>query len=289
MREFVITSDNTCDLPVDFYREHQIEYMYLPCTLDGEVYNREHDLPSGEFYAKMRNGSMPTTSQVNSEDAKKVWIPFLEQGKDILHLGFSSGLSGTYNSCRLAAEELREQYPDARIEVVDSLSASMGEGLLLYKIVELKESGKSFDEVYDWLKENILHLCHVFTVDDLNHLHRGGRVSKLSAVVGTIINIKPMLHVDNEGHLIVKDKIRGRKKALIGLVNMMEERIGSYRDKNDIIMISHGDCEADAKFVAEQVEKKYGISNVMISPIGATIGSHAGPGTVALFFLGEKR
>lgn len=289
MREYVITTDNTCDLPESYYQEHGIACMFLPCTLNGVTYDGEHQISSKEFYDQMRNGSMPTTSQVNSEGAKKLWIPILEEGKDVLHIAFSSGLSGTYNSCRLAAEELREEYPDARIEVIDSLCASMGEGLLLYKAVALKESGKTLDEVKNWLEENILHLGHVFTVDDLFHLHRGGRVSKVAAVLGTMINIKPMLHVDNEGHLILKGKVRGRKKALMSLISMMEERMGSYRDQNDIFMISHGDCEEDAQFVAEQIRKKYGVSNILIHPVGSTIGAHSGPGTVALFFMTEQR
>ena len=169
---------------------------------------------------------MPTTSQVNAEEAKEVFCPILEQGKDILYLAFSSGLSGTYNSVRLAAEELQEEYPERKIAVIDTLSASLGEGLLVDKAVELKEQGLSLEENAAWLEEHKLNLCHVFTVDDLFHLHRGGRVSKVAAVVGTMINLKPILHVDNEGHLIPLKNVRGRKKSLSGLVSLMEEQIG---------------------------------------------------------------
>lgn len=165
----------------------------------------------------------------------------------------------------------------------------MGEGLLLYYAVKLRDKGKNLDEICDWLLENRLHLCHVFTVDDLNHLHRGGRVSKATAVLGTLANIKPMLHVDNEGKLISIGKVRGRKKSLATLVSMMEERIGKYCDKNETVFVSHGDCEADAEYVAGLVKEKFGIENIMIHPISATIGAHSGPGTVALFFLGEYR
>ena len=172
---------------------------------------------------------------------------------------------------------------------MDSLAASMGEGLLLYYAVKLRDKGKNLDEICDWLLENRLHLCHVFTVDDLNHLHRGGRVSKATAVLGTLANIKPMLHVDNEGKLISIGKVRGRKKSLATLVSMIEERIGKYCDKNEAVFISHGDCEADAEYVAGLVKEKFGIENIMIHPISATIGAHSGPGTVALFFLGEYR
>ena len=223
MEKYVITTENTADLPYSYYKEHQVEYMYLTYQLDGITYNKENELDFKEFYSRMRAGSMPTTSQVNSEE-------------------FSSGLSGSYNSVRLAAEELKEEYPDRKILVVDSLCASLGEGLFVYKAVQMKEAGASVDEVAAWLEEHKQNFCHVFTVDDLFHLYRGGRVSKAEAIVGTMINLKPLLHVDDEGHLIPLSKVRGRKKSLATLVSMMEERIGSWKDKNDIIFISHGDC-----------------------------------------------
>lgn len=289
MKEFVITTDNTADLPYDFYKENDIAYMYLPYTLDGVIYGKDTELPVKEFYDKMRSGSMPTTSQVNSEAAKQVWMPYLEQGKEILHLAFSSGLSGSCNSCALAANELMEEHPEYRIVVIDTLCASMGEGLFVYKAAEMKKAGKSLDEIAKWLEEHKLNFAHVFTVDDLNHLYRGGRVSRMTAILGTMINIKPLLHVDNEGHLIPLDKVRGRKRSLAALVDMMDKRLGSYRGKNDIIFISHGDCEDDARYVAELIKERYGIEKFLINPIGATIGTHSGPGTVALFFMGDNR
>lgn len=289
MKEYVIATDDTCDMPESFYEEHQIPYVSLSCTVNGETFDKEHKVDSHQFYEWMRAGAMPTTSQANSEDIKKCWLPYVEKGIDILYLGFSSGLSGSVNNSRIAAQELMEEYPEITIRVVDSLCASMGEGLLLYYAVKMKEEGKSMQEVGDFLEENKLYLCHVFTVDDLFHLHRGGRVSKLSAIVGTMAGIKPMLHVDDEGHLILLSKVRGRKKALAELVRMMDERIGSWKDKNQTIFISHGDCEKDARMVADLVREKYGIEDIHIHPVGATIGAHAGPGTVALFFLGDKR
>lgn len=289
MSTYIITSDNTTDLPISYLQEHQVPYMSLTCHLDGKVYNKDNELSAEEFYQRMRAGSMPTTSQVNPEDAKALFEPLLKEGKDVLHLAFSSGLSGSYNSCRIAAEELAEAYPMRRIQVIDSLCASLGEGLLLHKMLKMQEDGKSMEEVAAWAEENKFHLCHVFTVDDLNHLYRGGRVSKLTAVVGTMLNIKPMLHVNDEGKLIALGKVRGRKKSLCELVDMMEERIGSYRDQNEEIFISHGDCLEDAQFVAKRVEEKYGISTFLIHPVGSTIGAHSGPGTVALFFMGERR
>ena len=232
---------------------------------------------------------MPTTSQVNAEEAKEVFCPILEQGKDILYLAFSSGLSGTYNSVRLAAEELQEEYPERKIVVIDTLSASLGEGLLVDKAVELTEQGLSLEENAAWLEEHKLNLCHVFTVDDLFHLHRGGRVSKVAAVVGTMINLKPVLHVDNEGHLIPLKNVRGRKKSLSGLVSLMEEQIGEWKDKNTKIFISHGDCREDAEYVAKLVKEKFGYETFLINYVGATIGAHSGPGTIALFFWGDHR
>lgn len=289
MNKYKITTDNTADLPYSYYREHDIEYMYLTYQLEGINYGKNNELNCKEFYDKMRNGSMPTTSQVNSEEAKEVLRPFLEEGFDILHLAFSSGLSGSYNSVRLAAEELQEEFPERKIVVVDSLCASLGEGLFVDKAVELKEEGKTLEENAAWLEEHRKNFCHVFTVDDLFHLHRGGRVSKAAAVVGTMINLKPLLHVDNEGHLIPIGKVRGRKKSLAGLVALMEERVGSWKDKNAKIFISHGDCQEDAEYVAKLVKEKFGYETFLINTIDATIGTHSGPGTVALFFMGDYR
>ncbi len=289
MKEFVITTDNMADLPSSYYEENQIPYMFLTYTMDGVTYHRENQLSSGEFYRRMREGSMPTTSQVNAEEAKELWRPWLEKGYDVLHIAFSSGLSGTYNSCRLAADELKEEYPDGTVRVIDSLCASLGQGLYVDKAVRMKSEGKTMEEIAGWLEEKKLNLCHVFTVDDLFHLHRGGRVSKMTAVLGTMINIKPVLHVDDEGHLIAVGKVRGRKRSLIKLVDMMEERLADCSENNDRVFISHGDCLEDAQFVARLVRERFGIEDILINPVGATIGAHSGPGTMALFFLGKYR
>lgn len=289
MREYVIMTDNTADLPYSYYKEHGVEYTYLTYQMEGETYGKDNELDVKDFYSRMRKGSMPTTSQVNSEEAKEVFRPVLEQGKDILYLAFSSGLSGTYNSVRLAAEELGEEFPEQKIIVIDSLCASLGEGLFVDKAVEMKEAGKSLEENATWLEEHKLNFCHVFTVDDLFHLHRGGRVSKVAAVVGTMVNLKPVLHVDNEGHLIPLKNVRGRKKSLSTLVALMEERIGDWKDKNTKVFISHGDCQEDAEYVAKLVKEKFGYETFLINYVGSTIGAHSGPGTVALFFMGEYR
>lgn len=289
MQKFVITTENTTDMPKEYFKQHDIPCMYLPCTMDGIVYVAENELPYKEFYSRMRSGSMPVTSQVNLEDAKKEWIPLVKDGKEILHVAFSSGLSGTYNSCRMAAEEMQEEFPGCKIAVVDSLCASIGEGLFLDFAVQMRDEGKSLDETVQWLEEHKQNLGHMITVDDLYHLHRGGRVSKMSAVLGSMINIKPIIHVDREGRLTVVDKVRGRKRSLTTLVDMMEERLKDYDGPREKFFISHGDCEEDAMFVVKQIQERLGYKEFVMNPIGATIGAHAGPGTIALCFLGNDR
>ena len=290
MKEFVIVTDTTTDLPRDYVEKHHLYMMSLPYTLEGTSYTWEKPMPVKDFYDKMRAGSLPTTSQANPEEAALLYESILKDNDvDILHIAFSSGLSGSFNSCRIASADVCEKYPDHRIVVVDSLAATLGQGLLVYKAVQLKEAGKSLDEVAAWVEENKYHLVHNFTVDDLFHLHRGGRLSKTAAIVGTMINLKPVLHVDDEGHLVMLNKVRGRKKSLIGLVDCMEKQLGDWKDKNDIIFISHGDCPEDAQFVADLIKERFGYENFMIDYIGATIGAHSGPGTVALFYLGDHR
>ena len=290
MKEFVIVTDTTTDLPRDYVEKHHLYMMSLPYTLEGTSYTWEKPMPVKDFYDKMRAGSLPTTSQANPEEAALLYESILKDNDvDILHIAFSSGLSGSFNSCRIASADVCEKYPDHRIVVVDSLAATLGQGLLVYQAVQLKEAGKSLDEVAAWVEENKYHLVHNFTVDDLFHLHRGGRLSKTAAIVGTMINLKPVLHVDDEGHLVMLSKVRGRKKSLIGLVDCMEKQLGDWKDKNDIIFISHGDCPEDAQFVADLIKERFGYENFMIDYIGATIGAHSGPGTVALFYLGDHR
>lgn len=289
MSEYVITTDNNSDLPEEYLKDHGVGCMYLSYSMDGKNYTHENFLPEHEFYEAMRNGSMPTTAQVNPENAKALLEPYLKEGKDILHIAFSSGLSGTYNSSRIAAEELMEEYPDRKIIVVDSLSASLGQGLLVWLAQQKKELGQTLEDVADWVEKNKLKMVHLFTVDDLNHLYRGGRVSRTTAIVGSMLNIKPVLHVDNEGKLTAIGKVRGRKKALQELVKLMDEKIGSFGADCDTIFISHGDCEQDAQYVAAKVKEKYNIKNIIINQVGATIGAHSGPGTMALFFVGDVR
>lgn len=287
---FQIVTDSTADLPKEYLEQNDIICFNLSYTILDKTYGQGEELPYKDFYSLMREGNIPKTAQINPEDAKNQLLKVLEKCNDILYLAFSSGLSGTYNSGRLAAEEIMEEHPEAHIVVIDSRCASMGEGLFVHKCVELKKAGKSFDEVCEWANDHIDNMTHIFTVDDLNHLFRGGRVSRTAAVVGTVLSIKPILHVDTEGHLIPIGKERGRKKSLLSLVDYMEKKMGQFGPENEkMIFISHGDCEEDALFVKDEIEKRFGYHNFMINHIGPTIGAHSGPGTVALFFMGEDR
>lgn len=289
MRDYVITTDNNSDLPEEYLKEHGIGCTYLSYSMDGKNYTHGNFLPDHDFYEAMRGGSLPTTAQSNPESSRKMMEPFLKEGKDILHIAFSSALSGTCNSARIAAQELMEDYPDRKVMVIDSLSASLGQGLLVYFAQKKKEAGEDMDTVAKWVEENALHVVHMFTVDDLFHLCRGGRLSKTAAVVGSVLNIKPVLHVNNEGKLIPLNKVRGRKKAIMELVKAMDEKVKDCKLASDIVFISHGDCEEDAKFLAEKVEERYRVKTMIINYVGATIGAHSGPGTLALFFMGNER
>ena len=289
MEDFKIITDTTADLPESYIRENELGIMVVPYIMDGIPQGEERKMEVKEFYDRMRGGMMPTTSQINPETAKEYLNGFLEESRQLLVLSFSSGLSGTCGNVSLAAREIMEERPDCRIVVADTLCASLGEGLLVHKAVQLKKAGKSLDETAQWVEAHKENIVHVFMVDYLFHLHSGGRVSKATAIVGTLAGIKPLLHVDEQGHLTAVGKVRGRKKSLQSLVDMMEKQVGSWRDKNDCIFISHGDCAEDADYVKQLVEERFGRKDFLINEIGPTIGTHSGPGTVALFFMGDVR
>lgn len=290
MESFKIITNTTADLPMDYINEHQLGLVYFNYMMDGNSYGKDKELDWREFYRLMREeGKMPTTSQVNPEQYKEYFTEFLKENNQLLYLSFSSGLSGSCSNAMLAAEELMEERGDCRIVVIDSKCASMGEGLFVHKAVQKKTTGSSLEETAQYLRDLVPHLTHVFTVDDLNHLYRGGRVSKATAIVGTIAGIKPILHVDDEGHLIPISKTRGRKKSLNALVDYMEEKAKGCLNKNDIVFISHGDALKDAEYVKDEIERRFGIHEFLINHIGPTIGAHSGPGTIALFFEGNER
>ena len=287
MSDYVITVNSTVDLPKEWLQERNVPVIPLKYMMDGVSYVDMDGLSAKEFFQKLRDGKMATTSQVNPEEAREAFEPFLKEGKDILHLGFSSGLSGTCNSMKIAAEELQEEYPDRKVIVIDTLCACLGEGLLLYYALKRKKEGMDIDQLAEWVEANKLHVCHDVTIDDLHHLQRGGRISKTVAVVGSIVQIKPIIHMDNNGYLQVIGKERGRKKSLQKIVNMAQEQSRGW--ENDLVMITHGDCEEDANYVADLVREKMGIQEILVNNIGTVIGSHTGPGVVAVFCMGEKR
>ena len=290
MSEYVLITDSSADLSQEMVQELGVTVLPLSFTIQGKTYrnypdNREMDLPL--FYDMLRAGELATTSAVNVAEYTQAVEPILQEGKDVLILAFSSGLSSTYQASVLAAGELREKYPDRKIYTVDTLCASLGQGLLVYLAAQEQRKGKSIEEVRDWAEETKLHLCHQFTVDDLHFLKRGGRISATTAVVGSMLQIKPVLHVDNEGRLINIGKARGRQASLKALVDKMEKTVTEEGKKT--VFISHGDCRKDAVAVADMVRERFGTQDVRINYVGPVIGAHSGPGTLALFYLGTER
>jgi len=288
MQDYVIYSDSACDVSEETLKKWQVEYSNLYFNFTGEEHLYENfDIPFNEFYDRMRKGAVAKTSAINSDTYVKAFRPILEAGKDILVLVFSSGLSITCQSAVMAANELKAEFPDRKIYVVDSLCASAGQGLFVYLTVKKREEGASLEEARDYALSIRPHLCHWFTVDDLVYLKRGGRVSGAAAFVGGILDIRPVLHVDDEGHLINMSKVRGRRKSIMALA---EKYDALALDKaGGTVFISHADCEEDAKTLAAILKRRYGQDVDLITEIGPVIGAHSGPGTLALFFLGEKR
>ena len=290
MGEYVILTDSSADLSAELVAELGVEVLPLSFTMEDKTYYNwpdNRDIDPGDFYARLRGGAMATTSAVNVADYTETIEPMLKAGKDVLVLAFSSGLSATCHSAQIAAEELMEQYPDRKVYVVDTLCASLGQGLLVWYAANLKKEGKSMEEVRDWTESHKFNLCHWFTVDDLHFLKRGGRISAATAVLGTMLSIKPVMHVDNEGHLIKVGTARGRNASLKALVDHMAET--AQDPGKQVVFISHGDCLADAQKVADDVKARFGVETVLINYVGPVIGAHSGPGTVALFFLGSER
>lgn len=290
MSDYVLLTDSSADLTAELVAELGVEVLPLSFHMGDKTYrnwpdNREID--PKDFYRRLRAGETATTSAVNVSDYTEAVEPLVQAGRDVLIIAFSSGLSATCHSAQIAAQELSERYPDRKIWVVDSLCASLGQGLLVWYAARMKAQGKSMEEVRDWLEDNKLHLCHWFTVDDLHFLKRGGRVSAATAVVGSMLQIKPVLHVDNEGHLINMGKARGRHASLTALVDHMEQT--AIDPGAQTVFISHGDCLEEAERVADDVRKRFGVKEIIINNVGPVIGAHSGPGTMALFFMGRER
>ena len=284
---YQIITDSCCDFGSSMYEALNLAHVPLMVEFRGQVFDDKNDDSLKEMYDGFRDGEAAKTSAVNPTRWASVMEPSLSRGEDVLVLAFSSGLSTTYQSAVIAAQGLKEQYPQREIRVIDTLSASMGQGLLTYLACQKRAGGASLEEVASWVEENKLHLCHWFTVDDLMYLKRGGRISAATAVMGAMLQIKPVLHMDNEGHLINKLKARGRKASLNALATKFGELGAGY--DNRTVFISHGDCIEDARYLEHLLKEKYGVEKVVISYVGSVIGSHAGPGTLAVFFLGDHR
>ncbi len=288
-RQFAIVTDSACDMPKSYCEEHDIEVVSLGFTMNNVNYEGENGekITEEKFYALLREGAMPMTYQVTAEMAKPHIEQYLTEGKDVFVLTFSSALSGTSGSFFMAAKELQEKYPKRKICVVDSLCASMGEGLLLYYVVKKAESGASIEETKAYAEELRLHICHHFTVDNLFHLKRGGRVSAATAILGSVLKIKPIMHVDDEGKLTAIGKVIGRKKSLSTLVENLFA--SADMDENDPIFISHGDCMEDVEYVKRLIWEKKPNVEILVNYVGSVIGAHSGAGTVALFNKGKAR
>ena len=290
MSDFAILTDSSADLPAGLAQQIDVQVLPLAFIMDGHTYynypdNREMDPHA--FYDRLRAGELATTNAVNVAQYTEALEPLLQAGKDVLILAFSSALSTTYNSSRLAVEELGFKYPNRKIYTVDTLCASLGQGLLVWYAARERDRGHTIDEVREWVEERKLNLCHQFTVDDLHFLKRGGRISAATAMVGSMLHIKPVLHVDRGGSLVNIAKARGRQASLKALVDRMEE---TAIDSGSLtVFISHGDCLEDAQTVADMVKKRFGVQDVVINYVGPVIGAHSGPGTVALFYMGTDR
>ena len=289
MADYVITTDSNSDVLPEFIRENDLTIIPQYYSFGDTVYGDELNMPPHEFYETMRNGELPKSQANNPAVIRERFEKILKEGKDILHIAFSSALSGSCNNVVVTANELLEDYPDRKIRVFDSLNASLGEGVSVYRAVELWKAGKSMDEVYDILTEERDHINVSFTVNDLNHLQRGGRVSKTTAVVGSLVNIKPILKVTAEGELKSDGTVRGRKKSLRTLVSRMEATLDlEHYGKDRMVAVLHGDCIDEAKNVADMV-KELEFTNVIINDVSPSIGTHAGPGVVGLVHYGQKR
>ncbi len=289
MRDFIITTDSNSDLPEAYINENNIKLISHYYEIDGKLYGEDNLLPANEFYDKMRAGSMPVTMASNPAVIREVFTNLVSEGYDVLHISFSSALSGGFSNVTIGGREIVEKYPEAKIVVYDSLNVSMGQGLMIMKAIDMKKEGKSIDQIVAWLDEHRMNFSVQFTVDDLFHLHRGGRVSRATAIVGTLINVKPILYVNTEGALVSLSNVRGRKKALSTIVDNMIERMGSYKTNNYYIGVLHADSPKEADFVADLIREKLGTDKLIINTVSPSIGAHSGPGTVGVCFMADER
>ncbi|MDV4151855.1 DegV family protein [Clostridium sp. AL.422] len=284
-----LITDSACDLSIDYIRENDIDFASLMVNLNGEFIKDDlgQTLNHEYFYKALKEGAMPTTTQINVGTFHEIFTKHVEQGKTVLYIGVSSALSGTISSAVTARNMVLEEHPDAKIYIVDSLCASVGEGVLIYKAVEMIKNNSSIEDIVDYLESIKRKVIHLITVDDLNHLKRGGRIPGAVAMVGGLLGIKPTLKIDSEGNVVATEKIKGRKKALRSLVEQMKVKGENIEEQN--IFICHADCLEDALEVKKMILKEFNVKDVIISSIGAAIGTHGGPGTLGLIFIGDER
>ena len=284
MEKFVIWCNNTADLPEEEIKKHRLNVLPLAITIGDETYK---DIPTVDFYEKLRAGAMPTTSAANIGECKEAFEPVLRAGCDVLCLALSSQLSATYDAFCMAARELCEEYPGRKIYVVDTVSASTGEALLILKAAQMRDEGRSIEETRDWVEENKRRVIHWFSVDDLKHLKRGGRISAATAAVGGMLNIKPILHVEDDGRLAKVDKVRGRRQSL---VYMADKLLGTIiNPEEQVVYIPHGDCRDDAEWLKEQILRRVKVKEVVVHLVGPVIAAHTGAGIMALIYMGTRR
>lgn len=285
-----IITDSCANLPAELARRLELTVIPLEYTMDGTVHQISPDVTDADykdFYAKMRDGKVAKTAMANGETHRGMFEEILRGGEDILYIGFSSALSGTVRSVKATLDALAEKYPERRAVTVDSLAAAMGEGLLVTYAAIMRQRGKSLDEVASWLEDNKLRLCHLFTVDDLKYLRRGGRISGATALIGSMLQIKPLMHVDNEGRLVAFGKVRGRRNSVSSLLKRMEETI--VKPSEQVIYVIHGDCEDEARAIVSEIKERFHPRAVVLNYVDMVIGAHSGPGTLAIFFLATKR
>ena len=289
--DFEIVTDSCCNLPGEMIDEFGLSILPMQFDIDGKVYQsylKGQHVEIRQFYEMMREGKSITTSLPSLVDAERLFRELLDAGRDVLYIGFSSGLSSTYEAISGLMDTLAGEYPERKIMHVDTLAAAAGEGLLVWYAARMAQNGSPIEDVYQWLEYNKLHLCHWFTVDDLMYLFRGGRVSRTSAWAGTLLNIKPILHVDDEGHLIPMEKVRGRKKSLNAIIDHVRQTAIQPVEEQQFFL-THGDCLADAEYVAEELRRQLGVKHIRIIQLDPVIGSHSGPGTMAIFCMASQR
>ena len=284
-----IITDSACDLTRDYIKNNNIGLLSLILNLNGQAIKDDlgETLSYKDFYNKMREGATPTTSQINAHEFEEEFIKYIKNGDSIIYISLSSNLSGTFNSANIAKNNLMDEYPNANIYLVDSVSVSVGQGLLVAKACEMRDSGIGAEEIVNWLEENKRKVIHSILIDDLNHLKRGGRISGATAAIGGLLNIKPTLFLDDEGKLIQGEKIKGKKKALRFLVNEVREK--AVDTENEILYICHGDCLEEAETLRDMILEEVKFKNVIINYVGNVVGAHAGPGVLAAVFLGSNR